>query len=191
MEGAELERLEEDEGVVRSSDYLQARFPEDVWRVFRNKFNNLFRRRLKEAKVADAEKTKRRVYTFRNQGGIRIVYTRNDIVLMDEVFQQCEDNFKRIAKRDMGRQGLITDYAPPSIEEAARLSETFALVDTMRCWGGARPIRQGRQEAEGDAVAGRLGGAGLAAAPRPPRRRYAAAEEMQTRPPRRGHRAKR
>ena len=60
---------------------------------------------------------------------------------------------------------------------------------------GARPrqgaIRQGRQEAEGDAAAGRLGGAGLAAAPRPARRRYAAAEETQTRRPRRGHRAKR
>ncbi len=109
VEGAELERLEEDEGVVRSSDFLEARFPAEVWRVFKNKFNNLFRRRLKEAKLA--ENTKRPVYTCRNQGGIRIVYTRNDIILMNAVFEQCEGNFKRISSRDQGRQRLITDYA--------------------------------------------------------------------------------
>ena len=69
VEGAALERLEEDEGVVRSSDYLQARFPEDVWRVFKNTFHNFLRRRLREARVADAKKMKRPVYTCRNQGG--------------------------------------------------------------------------------------------------------------------------
>ena len=44
---------------------------------------------------------------------------------MDEVFQQCGDNFKRIAKRDMGRQGLITDYAPPQETELQEVADDW------------------------------------------------------------------
>ena len=125
-EGVELSSLEEDEGIIRSSDYLEARVPQDRWRKFKNKYNNLFRRRLKEAKIADTDATKRPMYICRMFGGLRIVYTRNDIVIMDKVFEECQGNFESIAERDRRatcRRTLITDYARSSDSQETELQE--------------------------------------------------------------------
>ena len=101
----------------------------NLWRRFKNKFNNLFRKRLKETKIANAQDTNRPVYICRNHGGIRIVYTRNDIHLMDMVFEECKSNFASIAQRDLtaaeSKQNL-----PAAKSKQRRLTEWMPHPET-------------------------------------------------------------
>ena len=88
--------------------------------MLKNKYNNHFRKRLKEAKIADTTTTRQPLYICRMFGGVRIVYTRNDIVIMNKVFEECRDHFESIEQRDSRarrRRTSITDFTrSPEIE---------------------------------------------------------------------------
>ena len=120
LEGDELVKFDEDEGIIRPSDFLKKHFSLNIWKVLKNKYNSLFRRKLKEAVKARHRETQRPVYITLNQGALRIVYSLNDLKLMEEVFKTCEESFTRITNRDLQQitratpgQTLITDFTTP------------------------------------------------------------------------------
>ena len=98
--GTELQRLDEDEHVVRVVDWLKQRFDADVWKSNHTKFKSLFSLELKRAKLDECSREQRRPFVTVNQGEHRLVYTEADDELMTTVLESLQERFASIADRD-------------------------------------------------------------------------------------------
>ena len=98
--GTELQRLDEDEHVVRVVDWLKQRFDADVWKSNHTKFKSLFSLELKRAKLDECSRQHRRPFVTVNQGEHRLVYTEADDELMTTVLESLQERFASIADRD-------------------------------------------------------------------------------------------
>ena len=98
--GTELQRLDQDEHVVRVVDWLKQRFDADVWKSNHTKFKSLFSLELKRAKLDECSRQHRRPFVTVNQGEHRLVYTEADDELMTTVLDSLQERFASIADRD-------------------------------------------------------------------------------------------
>ena len=100
LEGDALAKLDEDERVIRITDFLKEQVAPESWRRHGNKFKNIFAIELKKQKIQSCEDYEQPLYIARVQGAYRIVYTEADDELMANVFQKCKRRFQAIATRD-------------------------------------------------------------------------------------------
>ena len=98
--GSDLQRLDEDEHVVRANDWLKERFAGDVWKNHETKFRSIFCLELKKAKLDQCSRQERRPFVTVNQGEHRLVYTEADNDLMTTVLTSLRERFASIADRD-------------------------------------------------------------------------------------------
>ena len=116
LEGDALAKLDEDEHIVRITDYLKDKVAPESWRRYGNKFKNIFAIELKKQKVEMNEDLEQPLYIARVQGEYRIIYTDADDELMANVFGKCKRRFNGIATRDDAllkirrKQRRIEDY---------------------------------------------------------------------------------
>ena len=96
---AEIEELNDTEGVIKISDWLagrvDAKHPSTI-----HKIKDLFCKELKKRKLEQADENKIDVPLMFQQGGARIVYTKCDEDLMGEVFADLKESFDKIAAMD-------------------------------------------------------------------------------------------
>ena len=98
--GSELERLNQDEHVVRVVDWLKQRFAADVWKNNGTKFKSIFCLELKRAKLDECSREERSPFVTVSQGEHRLVYTEADEELMTTVLVSLRERFASIADRD-------------------------------------------------------------------------------------------
>ena len=116
VEGEELARLDEDEHVVRITDFLQDRVTRTTWVRHGGKLKNIFAIELKKAKLQESRDTGLPPPIARAQGEYRIVYTDADNDLMVRIFDQCLRQFRGIVTHDAAAmrahraQRSIQDY---------------------------------------------------------------------------------
>ena len=94
--GSELERLDQDEHVVRVIDWLKERFAADVWKNHGTKFKSIFCLEMKRAKLDECSREERRPVVTVNQGDHRLVYTEADNELMTTTLASLQERFARI-----------------------------------------------------------------------------------------------
>lgn len=100
LEGDALVKLDEDEHVIRITDFLREQVSPDSWKRHGNKFKNIFAIELKKQKQQMCADREQPLYITKVQGEFRIVYTEADDDLMQGVFQKCKRRFQGIATRD-------------------------------------------------------------------------------------------
>ena len=116
VEGEELARLDEDEHVVRITDFLQDRVSRTTWVRHGGKLKNIFAIELKKAKLQESRDTGLPPPIARAQGEYRIVYTDADNDLMVRIFDQCLRRLRGIITHDAAAmrahraQRSIQDY---------------------------------------------------------------------------------
>ncbi len=116
LEGDALAKLDDDEHVIRITDFLKEQVAPESWRRHGNKFKNIFAIELKKQKTQMCEDHEQPLYIARVQGEYRIVYTEADDELMANVFRNCKRRFQGIATRDEAllksrrKQRRIEDY---------------------------------------------------------------------------------
>jgi len=116
LEGDALAKLDEDEHVVRVTDFLKDVISPSTWKRHGNKFKNIFAIELKKRKVQACETYEQPLYIARFQGEYRIIYTEADDELMTQVFHKCQRRFHGIATRDQEllqahrKQRRLEDY---------------------------------------------------------------------------------
>ena len=100
LEGAALVKLDEDEHVVRVTDFLKERVSPETWKRHGNKFKNIFAIELKKERMQACAADEQPLYIARVQGEYRIIYTEADDELMTQVLHKCKRRFHGIATRD-------------------------------------------------------------------------------------------
>ena len=115
-EGELLTELDNDEHVVRVTDFLKERLTPRAWDMHGKKLKNLFATELKKRKVEECEGGDKPLYIARAQGEYRPIYTEADTELMTDVFMLCKRRFRNIVTRDEAllktrrKQRRIEDY---------------------------------------------------------------------------------
>ncbi len=100
LEGDALANLDEDEHVVRVTDFLKERVSPETWKRHGSKFKNIFAIELKKERMQACEIDEQPLYIARVQGEYRIIYTEADDELMTNVLHKCKRRFHGIATRD-------------------------------------------------------------------------------------------
>jgi hypothetical protein len=121
LEGDALVKLDEDEHVVRVTDFLKDLISPSAWKRHGNKFKNIFAVELKKRKMQACEADEQPLYIARFQGEYRIIYTEADDELMTQAFHKCQGRFHSIATRD---QALLK-----AIRKQRRLEDYFTAVE--------------------------------------------------------------
>jgi prophage antirepressor-like protein len=115
-EGELLTELDNDEHVVRVTDFLKERLTPRAWDMHGKKLKNLFATELKKRKIEECESGDKPLFIARAQGEYRPIYTEADTELMTNVFMLCKRRFHNIVTRDEAllktrrKQRRIEDY---------------------------------------------------------------------------------
>ena len=116
VEGDLLAELDNDEHVVRVTDFLKERLTPRAWDMHGKKLKNLFATELKKRKLEECDGGDKPLYIARAQGEYRPIYTEADRELMTNVFMFCKRRFHNIVSRDEAllktrrKQRRIDDY---------------------------------------------------------------------------------
>ena len=116
LDGDALLELDEDEHIIRLTDFLKERVSKDAWLRYGNKFKNIFAIELKKQKQQCCKDLEQPLYITKVQGEHRIVYTEADDDLMKNVFHKCKRRFQGINTRDEAllkrrrKQRRLEDY---------------------------------------------------------------------------------
>ena len=159
LDGDSLAKLDDDEHIIRITDYLQEKVAPESWRRYGNKFKNIFAIELKKHKVEMCEELEQPLYIARVQGEYRIVYTDADDELMAKVFGNCKRRFQGIATRD---EALLK-----SRRKQRRIEDYFNAADAGVDQAAEREMEEVSYDAGGEQDTNTVLGSGSATSSRP------------------------